>query len=480
MCAACVDWTLVTRLVSFNSKMAAFVSARSAKKMKLFFPQHCLASNSGLIFGWKIAPELFVAVTVIFPSENSQTLLESWSKILNENDSVSLCVLGIWVDEHHEQNTSEVLAAAKTISLTEEMIILSLVRDSIVPRLFFVGEKSRPADGSVIILYKQPTGNAFLTTKPPVVETGNFWRHLLCHEQIPSTELSKVLILLNKSRNEEAKICALLQTKDHSPCCRSFFNFLFKALRRLCGLFSQWSSDNLSVWALKVIKFLSSLHVSAVFLQSCVRFSQVKALCTCVAQSQNRKDEKASTASRHSSGKVGTTKEKLDRVSPFPVVWFGSLVTTVSIDIILGLLIVLWLFANGYNMRVTDFMMDKTDTVVEFLSALLDWLKGAPAGLKLNKHLAEYLSMFFLYHIYLWQIYLSCIEPYLQVITSLIILSGCVGVTFLLSLVSDVLSVVTLHIYCFYVYAARLYNFQLKKLITLFRLFTGERNSFCY
>lgn len=155
------------------------------------------------------------------------------------------------------------------------------------------------------------------------------------------------------------------------------------------------------------------------------------------------------------------------------MVWFGSFLSAVAIDVVLGLFIVLWLFSNGYNTCATDLMMEKTDAVVQWITSLLEWLQGAPAGLKINQKLAEYLSIFFLYHLFLWQIYLSYIEPYLQIIISFIIMSGCFGATFLLSLASDVMSLITLHIYCFYVYAAMLYNFQLQKLLLLAKLFTG-------
>ena len=450
-------------------------ASRSSKtKMKVFFPSHCLTENSGLIIGWKLEKEnIFVAGTVFTPPKNSWNV-HSLSEMLNGSNLISSCVLGVWLNENEnysENISSELLAVAKAISLTEDTIILHFPRQCRVPRLFIVGEKLKP-DGYVVILYKQPSSSAYLTHRPPDVKTGNVWKKLIRQEENPPTEMSNVLDFINKSRIEEGNVLALLETRSHPAYCSNFLEIPFEALTKFCGIFSQIRSGRHSVWAMKILTFLSSL--SAVILQSCVRFNQVMGLCTCLAHSKSVEDKKNSTDATNLSKKVRTNEKKTDQCRVFPAVWFGSLFTVVSIDIVLGLLIVSWLFANGYNACATDFLMEKTDTVVEFLSQLLDWLKGAPAGLKLNKHLAEYLSMFFLYHIYLWQIYLSCIEPYLQVITCLIIMSGCLGVTFLLSLISDVLSVVTLHIYCFYVYAARLYNFQLKKLITLFRLFTGK------
>ena len=446
------------------------------KKTKVFFPRHCLTDNSGFIVGWKIEREnICVAVAIISRSLNSNDLPTNLKRIFDlssENDSVSLSVLGIWLNEHHEE--SEILASVQTREtlLTEGMIIVRQSRNDRVPQIYFLGDKLR-LSGSVIVLYTQPSGNAFLTTSETRVNSSKFWVQSLYQEQVPSTELSEVLNLLNKSRREEDRIITSVVNKDDLPSCSSdnfFFSLVLTAMMKACGLFSQRSTGKHSIVA-EIVKFMSSL--SAVISQCCVRFSQVKALCLCVTQSTSLKGEQDLnlSESRSSPQQANGRKEMHD---VFPVVWFGSLVTALFIDVILGILIVLWIFTNDFNIHATGFLMEKTDTVVEFLSALLDWLKGAPAGLKLNKQLAEYLSTFFLYHIYLWQIYLSCIEPYLQIIMSLIIMSGCFGVTFLLSLISELLSVITLHIYCFYVYAARLYNFQLKKLITLFRLFTGE------
>lgn len=443
-------------------------------KMKVFFPSHCLSAKSGFILGWKKEQEnIFVAATVINLPENSDEL----QTFCERAELLPLCILGLWLNEDLEKSLSEVLTEAKTAlsSLGDEFIILRQARNTSVPLLYFVGDKLR-LNSSLVILYKQPSGNAFLTTGPPDVTNIKFWRQtLLCQEQKSTTELSEVLMLLNKSCRAEASICKLLKTKSpdgvlHSSC-NFLYNWAIEAFTNTYRVVSHRRKDNYPILA-DIINFLSSM--SAVFLQLCTRFRQVKALCMRLKQPRRPQDEQNhSKESKKSSNMENKSLEKDAGVGVFPVVWFGSLLCTMGIDIVLGLLIVSWLFSNGHNLHATDFMMEKADVVVELLGTLLDWLKGAPAGLKLNKHLAEYLSTFFLYHIYLWQIYLNFIEPYLQIIISLIMMSGCFGVTFLLSLASDVLSLVTLHIYCFYVYAARLYNFQLQKLLTLFKLFTG-------
>ncbi|KAK2569990.1 Phosphatidylinositol N-acetylglucosaminyltransferase subunit Q [Acropora cervicornis] len=441
------------------------------KKLRVFFPRHCLLYDSGLIVGWQLCGEnAFVALTVICSSFTSSKLSERFSKLRGEISSSSLSVCGVWINEKPGKSVSEVLAETIEDSLlsTEGRIIVCLPRNAIVPQLYILENKCS-RDGAVIVLYNQPTENAPLKIKAPSAETSEFWRQLQRAEEKPSTELSKILELLNRSCKEEGKISAMMKNTDTVESFtggNSLFSLISEVVKKIHWLCSCLNFEMFSRWQLAV-RFLSCWSVGV--LQCLTRVKQMKALCMCFIQPK-RDEEDLSKVSSLQSGENCTTKQEV-----FPIVWFGSLISAMLIDISLGILIVSWIFGNGYNLRATDFMMEKTNTVAELLSALLDWLKDAPAGLKLNKQLAECLSTFFLYHIYLWQIYLSCIEPYLQIITKVIITSGCLGVTFLLSMVSEVLSVLTLHIYCFYVYAARLYNFQLKKLITLFRLFTGRR-----
>ena len=451
--------------------------------MKVFFPSHCLSAKSGFICGWKKEQQnTFVVTTVIYLPDSSVKL----EIFCEKAEQLSLSILGVWLNESHEKSVRKVLAAVETASrsFANELIVIRLARNASVPQLYIGSEKLRSGlNGTVVILYKQPSGNAFLSTGPSNVSDVKFLRQFQCQEQTSCTDLSEVLILLNKSHHAEASVQQLLETNApnellHSPR-KLFYSLTVKAFSNVCSVMSQRRRQHHPILA-ETVRFLSSS--SAVFLQICKRFRQMKALCVCLDQPRSTKDKqdnnsaqsgKSSSSSSWSSDKQNQSLENDNRDRAFPLVWFGSLLCTMAVDIVLGVFLVSWLFSNGYNMCATDFMMEKTDTVVELLNTLLDWLKGAPAGLKLNKHLAEYLSTFFLYHVYLWQIYLNCIAPYLQIIVSLIILSGCFGVTFLLSLASDVLSLVTLHIYCFYVYAARIYNLQLQMLVTLAKLFTG-------
>jgi len=51
--------------------------------------------------------------------------------------------------------------------------------------------------------------------------------------------------------------------------------------------------------------------------------------------------------------------------------------------------------------------------------------------------------------------YLNALKPVAGALLFCAYLTGCFGFTFQIAFVQDLLSMMTLHIYCFYVYAAR-------------------------
>ena len=66
------------------------------------------------------------------------------------------------------------------------------------------------------------------------------------------------------------------------------------------------------------------------------------------------------------------------------------------------------------------------------------------------------------------------IKPLTPQIIHVIGLSGIFGVSMIISMLSDLLAFMTLHVYCFYMVAARIFNWQLMILYSLFNLFRGR------
>jgi phosphatidylinositol glycan class Q protein len=69
------------------------------------------------------------------------------------------------------------------------------------------------------------------------------------------------------------------------------------------------------------------------------------------------------------------------------------------------------------------------------------------------------------------------LKPFLPHIIYFIGFSSFAGASMPISLFSDLLSVLTLHIYSFYIASARIFNWQLTIIISLFHLFRGKKRN---
>ncbi|XP_054707533.1 phosphatidylinositol N-acetylglucosaminyltransferase subunit Q-like isoform X2 [Uloborus diversus] len=152
-----------------------------------------------------------------------------------------------------------------------------------------------------------------------------------------------------------------------------------------------------------------------------------------------------------------------------------NLISAVLLDIFCGCLLTTVLLQSSLSTLLFETTIQKTHDVVNNLQSLINWLMGFPAGLKLNAPLNNALGQFFLYHIFLWESYMVVVQPLFATAVSVSTVIGAFGLSFFLSLLNDVISLATIHIYCFYGYAARLYGYQLKSLSALWRLFRGKK-----
>ena len=169
----------------------------------------------------------------------------------------------------------------------------------------------------------------------------------------------------------------------------------------------------------------------------------------------------------------------------------------------------LWLVANDVIMGIAlgSYIVDNAPWVayqintvlssytVDGLQRMIAWLMDWPAGLKLNNELAAFLGDLFLWVIDYWagssmSLPLSfmrgansetgCVaslRPVLPHVIYFIGFSSFAGASMPISMFSDLLSVLTLHIYSFYVASARIYNWQLTIIISLFHLFRGKKRN---
>jgi phosphatidylinositol glycan class Q protein len=166
----------------------------------------------------------------------------------------------------------------------------------------------------------------------------------------------------------------------------------------------------------------------------------------------------------------------------------------------------LWLVANDIIMGVAlgSYILDNSALVVanvdmifsawsvSGLRRMIIWLMGWPGGLKLNTELADFLGDLFLWVIDYWAgmsfhknrnstltytDLTSVLRPYLPLLVRVIGFSSFAGATMPISLFLDLVSFMTLHIYSFYIASARIFNWQLTIMISLFHLFRGKKRN---
>ena len=155
----------------------------------------------------------------------------------------------------------------------------------------------------------------------------------------------------------------------------------------------------------------------------------------------------------------------------------GNYILAVVIDMLLGIFLLQLLLHYLEYTSPSQILLNNAEKVVTFLKDLIHWLMGVPAGLKLNHALNNMLGKFFLYHIHLWWTFLIFMKPVMDFAFKVLVLFGKLGITFQIAIAADLLALVSFHAYCIYVYAARLFNIQLKGIIALFRLFLGKKQN---
>ncbi|KAI0475537.1 N-acetylglucosaminyl transferase component-domain-containing protein [Xylariaceae sp. FL0804] len=149
----------------------------------------------------------------------------------------------------------------------------------------------------------------------------------------------------------------------------------------------------------------------------------------------------------------------------------------------------LWLVANDVIIGIAlgSYIIDNAEWVADTINMLLgsytinalqssiSWLMGWPAGLKLNSELALFLGDLFLWVIDYWSSCIQTLQPLLPHIIWFIGFSSFAGASMPIALFSDLLSMLTIHIYSFYLASARIFHWQLTILLSLFQLFQGKK-----
>ncbi|XP_014263344.3 phosphatidylinositol N-acetylglucosaminyltransferase subunit Q [Maylandia zebra] len=432
--------------------------------LKIFFPQCCNRAESGLLVGrWISGHDSAVVLAVIhYPFIPGQ--VKQYIQQMQAQSGVALTVLGSWSLPKEGQESMEsflrdlstIFPQQRWLQVSRQMGKMGFICEVVnrnqngqetqqeakkqndeeeeEEKVIFVHYEQR----KVMLSQLHPTesGDPDLDTEPPselkqVFQTVARSQPLFFLDRYDDGPLKSTHW---QSEGREASIIVELLKQASVPLC-VLISWLLALWTWLCSI---------RIFSLYPLRFLSSK------LSTCVQISY--------------RTEHMRTLS---SPKPAIEHKQFMRK--------GNILVSFLVDVGLGVLLMSWLYRDDHIATLANMLMPAADHVAKELEELLQWLMGAPAGLKMNRALDQVLGRFFLYHIHLWISYIHLMSPFIEGILWYGGLSACLGLTFALSLLSDMVALLTFHIYCFYVYGARLYCLKIYGLSSLWRLFRGKK-----
>ncbi|KAI5123624.1 hypothetical protein M0805_003438 [Coniferiporia weirii] len=143
-------------------------------------------------------------------------------------------------------------------------------------------------------------------------------------------------------------------------------------------------------------------------------------------------------------------------------------------DMIVGTAVGVFLIENRSSLAQAAGQFGKLCTVTLVRKAIY-WMDNWPAGLKLNTELSRFLFLIFNALIDMWEDILYFTEEFVPTIILLQGISGVFGMTMILTLLSDMISLLTIHISVSYALVRIAFKNQLVMTNSLFNLFRGKR-----
>ncbi|XP_005990732.1 phosphatidylinositol N-acetylglucosaminyltransferase subunit Q [Latimeria chalumnae] len=423
---------------------------------KVFFPTCCNTAENGLLIGRWLPEQKSVVVLVVVHFPFIPGLVKQLLTEVRSLTQVDVSVLGSW-NNHRPTKEGErnFLEDLRSIFPHEVWLQLSKEKGTMVFNCQLISPNSNGAEENVILIHydqrkvmlselhcpqncDQETGSKTeSTSKSNSSEFATVFDTVAkCEILYMTDKYDDVPIKLThwQSEGREGSIFVELAKQASVPLC-ALLTCLLSFVPSFC------ESRVLNVWPLS---FLWSK------------------LSTCVQLGYRLKHLQIISSSR----KAQNHTEFMRKANIF---------VSFLIDVALGLLLTSWLYRENRIGQLADALIPAADHIAEELQKLLEWLMGAPAGLKMNRALDQVLGRFFLYHIHLWISYIHLMSPFIEMILWYVGLSACLGLTVALSIVSDIIALLTFHIYCFYVYGARLYFLKIYGLSSLWRLFRGKK-----
>lgn len=166
---------------------------------------------------------------------------------------------------------------------------------------------------------------------------------------------------------------------------------------------------------------------------------------------------------------------KYSKFSPSEYIKFYNTVWLIVNDILLGRI---FYFVLMNNLRYLELLFEEYIPVYDqLLSNIVRWLMNSPAGFKLNNELASFLGQLIIWVLYIWRrLVLNSLTSNIGLLLKCIaIITKYGGISMFFCTVLDLVNILFLNIYGFYVACTRLYFWQLNIIMSLFKLFYGKK-----
>uniref|UniRef100_A0A669F7E1 Phosphatidylinositol glycan anchor biosynthesis, class Q n=1 Tax=Oreochromis niloticus TaxID=8128 RepID=A0A669F7E1_ORENI len=435
--------------------------------LKIFFPQCCNRAESGLLVGrWISGHDSAVVLAVIhYPFIPGQ--VKQYIQQMQAQSGVELTVLGSWSLPKEGQESMEsflrdlstIFPQQRWLQVSRQMGKMGFIcevvnrnQTALAPPILLTKKQNEEEEEKVIFVHYEQR-KVMLSQLHPT-ESGD-----PDPNTEPSSELKQVFQTVARSQP-----LFFLDRYDDGPLKSTHWQSEGREASIIVELLKQASVPlcMLISWLLALWTWISVSSVSCrIFSLYPLRFLSSK-LSTCVQISYRTEHMRTLSSPKPAAGHKQFMRK-------------GNILVSFLVDVGLGILLMSWLYRDDHIATLANMLMPAADHVAKELEELLQWLMGAPAGLKMNRALDQVLGRFFLYHIHLWISYIHLMSPFIEGILWYGGLSVCLGLTFALSLLSDMVALLTFHIYCFYVYGARLYCLKIYGLSSLWRLFRGKK-----
>uniref|UniRef100_A0A8C9F0F8 Phosphatidylinositol glycan anchor biosynthesis class Q n=1 Tax=Pavo cristatus TaxID=9049 RepID=A0A8C9F0F8_PAVCR len=418
--------------------------------LKVFFPSCCSSAESGILIGRWIPEQSSAVVLAVVHFPFIPVQVKQYLREVQQVAKVSVSVLGSWNNskQEKEESLSEFLEDLGTIFSHEPWIQISKEGDSKFWNCSTLQKQSDSHREEEIILVYYDQRKVMLSHLHPPLDTAD----------LGAEDASKLSAIFNTVAS--SKVLFMTDRYDDGPIKMTHWQSDGVEASIIVELMKQ-----ASVPACMLLTFLLSL-VSGVCNSRLLKFWPLSFLWSKLSTCEQLGHRLQHLQVISSSKKAQNQTQLMRKANIF---------VSLLIDVALGILLMSWLYRKNQIGHLADTLIPVADHVAEELQDLLQWLMGAPAGLKMNRALDQVLGRFFLYHIHLWISYIHLMSPFIEMILWYVGLSACLGLTVALCILSDIIALLTFHIYCFYVYGARLYCLKIYGLSSLWRLFRGKK-----